>query len=210
MATVTVAGVDLAVEEAGEGRPLLYLHAGEGLWTDRPWFTLLAEKFRVIAPTHPGWGGSALPDWIGTVDDLAYLYLDLARQMQLEDAVLVGSSFGGWIAAEMVVRNSAAFGHIALAAPLGAKFSGREERGIADVHSLPKETAAAMAWSDPKRDPFDPAALSDAELTGVVEGREALALFGWKPYMHNPRLKSWLHRIDKPVQIDVGCAGPRS
>ena len=26
-----------------------------------------------------------------------------------------------------------------------------------------------------------------------------MALFGWKPYMHNPRLKNWLHRIDKAV-----------
>ena len=26
-------------------------------------------------------------------------------------------------------------------------------------------------------------------------------LFGWKPYMHNPRLKRWLHRIDIPTHL---------
>ena len=66
-----VAGVDLAIEERGSGRPLLFLHPGEGLEPQRPWLDLLARQYRVIAPWHPGWGASALPDWIGTVDDLA-------------------------------------------------------------------------------------------------------------------------------------------
>ena len=35
----------------------------------------------------------------------------------------------------------------------------------------------------------------------MARGREALAVFGWKPYMHNPRLKRWLHRIDVPTHI---------
>ena len=212
MVMIHVSGVDLEVEDRGTGRPLLFLHAGEGLWADRPWYNLLAEHFRVIAPSHPGWGQSVLPDWIGTVDDLAYLYLDLARQMELHDAVLVGTSFGGWIAAEMAVRNTAAFSKIVLAAPLGIKVGGREEIDIADMHSMTRETYLASAWADPSRDPFDPKALSDAELNGVVQGREALALFGWKPYMHNPRLKNWLHRIDTPTQIlwgaQDGIAGP--
>ncbi len=205
MAMIRVAGVDLEIEEHGSGRPLLYLHAGEGLWAGRPWFGLLAEHFRVIAPSHPGWGGSGLPDWIGTVDDLAYLYLDLARQMELKDAVLVGASFGGWIAAEMAVRHTDSFARIVLAAPLGIKVGGRDERDIADMHSMTRETFVAKAWADPKRDPFDPKLLSDAELKGIVQGREALALFGWKPYMHNPRLKNWLHRIDKPTQVVWGA-----
>ena len=35
MAVISVSGVDLEIEERGSGRPLLFLHAGEGLWTDR-------------------------------------------------------------------------------------------------------------------------------------------------------------------------------
>ncbi|MGI9475071.1 MAG: alpha/beta fold hydrolase, partial [Hyphomicrobiaceae bacterium] len=206
MATMNVSGVELEIAERGSGRPLLFLHAGEGLWADRPWLDLLSAQFRVIAPTHPGWGGgSTLPDWIGTVDDLAYLYLDLARQMELDDAILVGASFGGWIAAEMAVRNTAAFAKIVLAAPLGIKVGDRDTRDIADMHSMTREAFVERAWADPLRDPFDPKALSDAALKGIVEGREALALFAWKPYMHNPRLKNWLHRIDKPVQLVWGA-----
>jgi pimeloyl-ACP methyl ester carboxylesterase len=38
-----------------------------------------------------------------------------------------------------------------------------------------------------------------------VRGREAFALYGWKPYMHNPRLKRWLHRIDRPSLLLWGA-----
>jgi pimeloyl-ACP methyl ester carboxylesterase len=43
--------------------------------------------------------------------------------------------------------------------------------------------------------------LPDNELAGIARGRESLAVFGWKPYMHNPRLKRWLHRIDIPTHL---------
>jgi pimeloyl-ACP methyl ester carboxylesterase len=198
---LTVSGVELAIEERGSGRPLLFLHAGEGLAPERPWLDLLAKTHRVVAPWHPGFGASALPDWIGTVDDLAYLYLDLARQLELKDAILVGACFGGWIAAEMAVRNTSAFSRIVLAAPLGIKVGNREQRDIADMHSMTREDYLPLAWADPAKGKFDPAALSDDDLKALIRGREALALFGWKPYMHNPRLKRWLHRIDKPTLL---------
>lgn len=201
---VTVCGVELEIEERGSGTPLLFLHAGEGLAPERPWLDLLAKRHRVIAPWHPGFGGSALPDWIGTVDDLAYLYLDLAKQLGLEKAVLVGTCFGGWIAAEMAVRSTAVFSRLVLAAPLGIKVGGREQRDISDMHAITRADFLSRAWADPKHGAMDPSQMSDAELQRIVRGREALALFGWKPYMHNPRLKRWLHRIDKPTLLVWG------
>ena len=56
---------------------------------------------------------------VSSVDDLAYLYLDLSKQLDLKDAVLVGNCFGGWIAAEMAVRDTRRFAKLVLAAPLG-------------------------------------------------------------------------------------------
>jgi len=38
-----------------------------------------------------------------------------------------------------------------------------------------------------------------------VRGREAFAVYGWKPYMHNPRLRRWLHRIDRPTLLLWGA-----
>jgi len=199
--SIAIAGVSLELEERGEGRPLLFLHPGEGLEPRREWLDLLARRHRVIAPNHPGWGNSALPPWLSTVDDLAFLYLDLAAALELEDAVLVGACFGGWIAAEMAVRDTRRFARLVLVDPLGIKIGGVQDRDIADMHAMPRDEYMRLAWADPAKGERDLMQLPETELAGIARGREAFALFGWKPYMHNPRLKRWLHRIDIPTLL---------
>ena len=202
---LSVAGLDLELFERGEGRPLLFLHAGEGLWPDRPWFALLSKRYRVIAPCHPGYGNSALPDWFGSVDDLAYLYLDLATALGLEDAILCGACLGGWVAAEMGVRSMARFSRLVLVDPIGIKVGGRDDRDIADMHALPRQEYLKLAWAEPANGDVDFSQMADTELAAIVRGREAFALYGWKPYMHNPRLRRWLHRIDRPTLLIWGA-----
>jgi len=203
--TMSLDGTTLELVERGHGRPLLFLHPGEGLAPEKPWLELLSRRYRVIAPWHPGFGNWPLIDGSGSVDDLAYLYLDLAVELKLENAVLVGACFGGWIAAEMMVRSTAGFSHLVLVDPLGIKISGREERDIADMHALPRAEYLKLAWADPAKGDVDFTNLSESELAAIVRGREAFALYGWKPYMHNPRLKRWLHRIDLPTLLLWGA-----
>ena len=203
--TMSLASTTLELVERGQGRPLLFLHAGEGLAPDRPWLELLSDRFRVIAPWHPGYGNSPLIDGSGSVDDLAYLYLDLADGLEFRDAVLVGACFGGWVAAEMMVRSTARFSHLVLVDPLGIKLQGRDERDIADMHVLPRTEYLKLAWADPANGVIDFTKLSESELAAIVRGREAFTLYGWKPYMHNPRLKRWQHRIDRPTLLLWGA-----
>ena len=204
--TLSVAGTPIDLVERGDGRPLLFLHAGEGLAPERAWLDLLARHCRVIAPWHPGYATPAFAGGAGTVDDLAYLYLDLAAELGLDDAVLVGACLGGWIAAEMMVRSTARFSRLVLVDPLGIKLGGRDERDIADMHGLPQAEYLRLAWADPRRGEVDFGSLPEHELAAIVRGREAFALYGWKPYMHNPRLKRWLHRIDLPTLLLWGAA----
>jgi pimeloyl-ACP methyl ester carboxylesterase len=199
--TVTIAGVSLELEERGDGTPLLFLHAGAGLQPQREWLDLLAQRFHVIAPYHPGWGDSALPDWLSTVDDLAYLYLDLATALGLEQATLVGACFGGWIAAEMAIRNTHRPTKLVLVDPLGIKVGGVLDRDIADMHAMTRDEYIRLAWADPAKGLSDLTQLPVTELAYIARGREAFARFGWKPYMHNPHLKRWLHRIDIPTLL---------
>jgi pimeloyl-ACP methyl ester carboxylesterase len=180
--TVSLAGTSLELIERGRGQDLLFLHAGEGLMPERPWLDLLSRHYRVIAPWHPGYGNSPLIDGAGSVDDLAYLYLDLAAELGLDNAVLVGADLGGWIAAEMMVRSTARFSRLVLVAPLGIKLRGREERDIADIHAMTRAEYLRLAWADPAKGEVDFTALPDNELAAVVRGREAFALYGWKPY----------------------------
>src|SRR5215510_16313428 len=84
---VTVNGIRLEVVEKGRGRPLLFLHPGIGLDRDAPVLDRLAEGARLIAPSHPGFGGSDQPKSFTTVDDLAYFYLALLDELDLSETV---------------------------------------------------------------------------------------------------------------------------
>jgi pimeloyl-ACP methyl ester carboxylesterase len=84
----------------------------------------------------------------------AYLYLDLAAELGLDDAVLVGADLDGWIAAEMMVRSTARFSCLVLVAPLGIKLRGRDERDIADMHGIERAEYLRLAWADPAFDTF--------------------------------------------------------
>ena len=86
--------------------PLLFLHGGGGAGIWLPCMARLAKKFDVIAPEHPGFGASDTPPWLDTIGDLANFYLDFLEQLDLRGVHLVGSSLGGWIAAELAVRNT--------------------------------------------------------------------------------------------------------
>jgi pimeloyl-ACP methyl ester carboxylesterase len=79
--------------------------------------------------------------------------------------------------------------------------SGVTERDIADMHAMTRTEFMRRAWADPARGVVDTTRLPETELAAIARGRESLLVFGWKPYMHNPRLKHWLHRIDLPTLL---------
>ncbi len=138
-----------------------------------------------------------------TVGDIAYFYLDLIERLALDDVTLVGSSFGGWVAMELAVRSTTKLSGLVLIDALGVKFGGRDEVEITDIYALSAADAVAHAFADPSRAP-DYAALDDAAVEEVARDREAAVLYGWRPYMHNPSLKHWLHRIKIPNLVIWG------
>lgn len=48
--------------------------------------------------------------------------------------------------------------------------------------------------------PGDPE-LSDEGLLTLIRNREAAARLTWRPFMHNPSLRRWLHRISAPTLV---------
>ena len=114
MERIELGGIALETEITGAGQPLLFLHGGDYVAQNAPFLDRLAQRFRVIAPRHPGFGTTPRPSWFRSVHDIAYLYLDLLDRLDLKDTLLVGSSFGGWIALEMAVRSEARIARLAL------------------------------------------------------------------------------------------------
>ncbi len=194
---------ELRTIRAGEGPPMLLLHGGGGPLDAASFFHALAERFDVIAPTHPGFAGTALPDDCDSVDDLAYLYLDLMDALGLDDVVVMGFSLGGWVAAEIAVKSTARIARLILVDAVGIKVGDSEKRDISEVFIHEPEKLARLAYHDPSRAP-DPAKMSEAEQRAHAYNRQSLALYGWEPYLHNPKLKGRLHRIDVPTLLIWG------
>jgi pimeloyl-ACP methyl ester carboxylesterase len=203
MERIDIDGVSIEALVHGEGRPLLFLHGIDYFQQQVPFLYRLAEHFRVVAPRHPGFGTTARPSWMRSVADIAYLYLDLIDRLAFDDAILVGSSFGGWLALEMAVRSSARLGGVVLIDTLGLKFGGRDDVEITDIYALSADDAVAHTFADLKNAP-NYATTDDAALVEVARDREATVLYGWKPFMHNPSLAHWLHRVKPPSLVIWG------
>jgi pimeloyl-ACP methyl ester carboxylesterase len=167
---------------------------------------MLARQFEVLAPSHPGFGRSDLPGRFDSVDDLAYLYLDLIDQLELMDLVLAGFSLGGWIGAEVAVRCSHRLRSLILVGPVGIKVGDRETRDIPDIFALPPDQVNKLTFHDPAKGAVEYSALTDDELRIMVRNRESLALYAWEPYMHNPKLPYRLGRSVSPPSFCVGRA----
>ena len=107
---IPFAGVNLEVFESGSGAPLLFLNSVQGFDGRDEIAGLLSARHRLIAPSHPGFGKSSLPDGIDNVDDIAYVYLEL-----------LGCAIGGWIAAEMATKAPERIKRLVMVGPVGVK-----------------------------------------------------------------------------------------
>ena len=131
--TLKAGPIDLEVLRHGEGRPILLVHGVNPVNPKAPFLDLLAEHGAVIAPSHPGFGQSPLPDDFDTMYDLVHLYLDLLEHLRVDAVTLIGLSFGGWLAAEIAAACPHRLAKLILVDAVGIKVSDRETPDILDV-----------------------------------------------------------------------------
>jgi len=203
VSTMVLQGIRLQVVRRGAGTPLLLLHGGDGPQDHLPCFARLTERFDVIAPVHPGFAGSTIPEHFDGMDDLVYLYLDLMDALDLREVVLLGFSMGGWAAAEIAVRNTSRLSKLILIDAVGIKPGDRETRDIADIFGLPAPEVTKVMFHDPSKG-ANLAIMTDEQLAVMAGDRIAHAQYTWDPYMHNPKLRHRLHRIDVPTLLIWG------
>jgi pimeloyl-ACP methyl ester carboxylesterase len=191
---ITVHGIGLEVLRRGAGSPVLWLHGFQPARADARWLELLGRRVEVIAPSHPGFGGSPRPKDFESVYDLLHLYGALLETLPGKVS-LIGSSFGGWLAAELALRAPGRVDKLVLVDSLGIKVSGRETPDILDVFNTHPTTVRQAMWHDPGKNGPDYDAMEDAELVSIHRNWESLSLYGWHPFMHHPRLAYWLPAI---------------
>ena len=206
--------LDLDVLRRGSGRPILLVHGANPVSLKAPFLDLLAAHGEIVAPSHPGFGNSPRPDDFDTMYDLVRLYLDALDALP-ERVVMIGFSFGGWIAAEVAVCGHEKLDRLVLVDPVGIKLGGREERDIVHFFNTDPAELTRRAWHDPAQRPAGihglgwqadiDAVSDDAELVALARNWDALCLYAWRPHMYNPQLKHWLRRIAVPSLVLWGA-----
>jgi pimeloyl-ACP methyl ester carboxylesterase len=189
----------IQILRGGDGPPLLFLHAAGGAGTWLPFHGLLARRFEVIAPDHPGFGGSDDMPEVEAIDDLVYHYLDVLDRLELERVNVVGGSLGGWIAAELAVHSPHRVQRLALLGAAGLRVPGNmaadvflktPDQVVATLYKYPEPVLEAM--------PAEP----DVDfILAIQRDMAALARYAWVPYLNDPELERRLHRVAAPTLV---------
>jgi pimeloyl-ACP methyl ester carboxylesterase len=200
---IVIGDCRIRLMRGGSGAPLVLLHGGGGIGIWLPCMAQLARKFDVIVPEHPGFGASDTPDWLDNIPDLANFYLDFLDHLDLRGVHLVGSSLGGWIAAELALRNASRLASLTLIGSAGIHvkdvpqvdtFLCSEEQRIRDLFYDQDLAEAVIAGSE----------RPEAEEAGI-KNRTITAKLSWQPRSHDPNLRKWLRRIKLPTLLLWGA-----
>ena len=203
---LTLRGIDLEFLRKGTGHPILLLHGLHSLDPRSPFLDLLSSHAEIIAPSHPGFGHSPRPNDFDTIYDLVHLYLDLLESLPHETVTLLGFSFGGWLAAEIAAACCHRLDRLILVDPFGIKIGDRESRDILDLFNTSPGEVLRCSWHDTTKGERDFNAMSDDELVVHARNWDALCLYGWQPFMYNPKLPRWLARIAVPTLLLWGAS----
>lgn len=201
---ISFAGIDLFLRSAGAGDPLLVLHEELGDPGSLSWQDALAAKRTLIEPLHPGFGRSPRLDWIASVRDLAAFYAAFLRARGLAPIDVVGFSFGGWIAAEMIALDPSLFRRAVLVAPPGIR---PPEGEIFDLFTVTAKKFVQESVLDPVRTP-EFAGLFGGDQTpeqfeAWEDARAEVARLAWQPYMFDPALPHLLALAEAPPTLVV-------
>jgi pimeloyl-ACP methyl ester carboxylesterase len=202
--TIDVRGRSTVIRHAGEGVPFVYLHSTLGessQWL--PFYQTWSKQFRVIVPTHPGFGQSGGFDQIDTIEDMAFHYLELFDALGLEEIILGGVSLGGWIAAEFAVRWPERVKCLWIADAPGMWV---DEEPLPDMFRILQkpENAPGLLFHDPHSYMadllFKSGASEEERMLTAFQNMAVLARLVWeRPY--DPKLPARLHRVQKPTLL---------
>lgn len=205
--TIDVHGRPTVLMHAGAGAPFVYLHSTLGesfMWL--PFYRSWAKEFRVLVPTHPGFGQSGGFDQIDSIEDMAFHYVELFDALGLDEVCLGGVSLGGWIAAEFACRWPERVKKLWIADAPGFWV---DEQPLPDLFRLmqDRDQLRELLFFDPKSAIADLVIKdkpSDEQLLSAYQSMTVLARLMWeKPY--DPKLAQRLHRVQCPVLLLWGA-----
>lgn len=202
--TVEVGDRSIVMMHAGTGAPHVYLHSTVGesfMWF--PFYQSLAKHFRLLVPTHPGFGQSTGFDQIDTIEDMAFHYVELFDALGFEEPIILGGvSLGGWIAAEFASRWPERVKKLWICNAPGLWV---EDTPLGDLFRYinNKDKMRELLFADPKS-PMATLVIKDnvdeEGLLRAYQNMTVLARLVWeRPY--NPKLAARLRRVQCPTLL---------
>jgi pimeloyl-ACP methyl ester carboxylesterase len=136
--------------EMGQGKPIVYFHGGGGVFRNADFMPTLAQHYRVVAPSRPGYDGST--GTCASAREDAEVMAEFIRKVVEGPVHLIAESAGGAVGCWVAVLAPELIESLVLVAP--ATFAGAS-------HAPPPASPAAMeqrlfgtqpAWSEPPTD----------------------------------------------------------
>jgi pimeloyl-ACP methyl ester carboxylesterase len=193
--TIRIGGNQIRTVTIGSGRPLLILHDELGYTGLLEWQRALARERTLVIPLAPGFGRSERVGWLQSARDLGGFYSRLLRDEGLNDIDVIGFSFGGWVAAEMIAGNPNQFRRAVLVAPGGIRPT---EGELMDAFQVPAQNYIDASVLDRNATPEFGKLYGEPtpeRYEALEDARAEFARLAWQPYFHNPSLPHLLEGI---------------
>ncbi len=202
--TVSVRETPVQMFSGGSGPALLYIHGAGGNPGWQPYHEELARSRTVYAPSLPGFNGTPRAPWMSTIIDIAHFTQEMAGTLGLDRYVLMGSSMGGWVAAEMAAMDNHRLQGLVLIDAVGIKPKTDE---IAEIFMVGADTRQKQRFYDTSQvanyDQYTKE-MTPEEANMDHSNREMASRLCWRPYMNNPSLPHYLHRVTTPTLVIWG------
>lgn len=126
--SIHAAGIQTNYHDHGSGAPVLLIHGsgpGVSAWANwRLTIPELAKQFRVIAPDMAGFGFSERqPDAVYNMDNWVKQAVGLLDALAIDQASVVGNSFGGGLALALAIRHPERVNKLVLMGSVGVPFA---------------------------------------------------------------------------------------
>lgn len=144
--TVALSSGPLVYHVAGDGPPVIHMHAASGFRATAA-LEALAQSFRIYAPVTPGFDGSAAHAGVASMEALARLEAEFADTVIGETTDVIGHSFGGWRATWYTVLHPQKVGQLVLECPAGFR-----EEGVGGLSPDPAELRRRL-YAHPEKVP---------------------------------------------------------
>lgn len=209
---------DLFFKQAGEGHPVILIHGFPmscEIWPHE-FIDILSAEFKVLIIDLPGFGRSPLPATAFTIEEIAAQMLQWILLQEIEPAIVIGHSLGGYVALAMANQGGEHFAGLGLFHSTAFADS-EEKRQSRDktIEFVKNNGAAAFATS------FIPPLFADKQHPGIARVKEigakvsASAVIGYTRAMrnrfdHTETLKNFRHPLlfiggdkDPGIPVDI-------